>query len=47
LLCRGVAPELNGNDGQIMCATYSHSTGAFTSDLQLVSVEVKAVNAAP
>lgn len=37
-------PEFNGNDGQIMYVTYSHSTGAFTSDLQLVSVEVKAVN---
>jgi hypothetical protein len=36
-------PEFNGNDGQIMYVTYSHSTGAFTSDLQLVSVEVKAV----
>jgi hypothetical protein len=36
-------PEFNGNDGQIMYVTYSHSTGAFTSDLQLISVEVKAV----
>jgi hypothetical protein len=40
-------PEFNGNDGQIMYVTYSHSTGAFTSDLQLVSVEVKAVNPQP
>jgi hypothetical protein len=37
-------PEFNGNGGQIMYVTYSHSTGAFTSDLQLVAVEVKAVS---
>jgi hypothetical protein len=37
-------PEFNGNDGQIMYVTYSHSTGPFTSELELVSVELKAVN---
>ncbi len=35
-------PEFNGNDGQIMYVTYSHSTGAFTSELRLVSVELEA-----
>jgi hypothetical protein len=38
-------PEFNGNGGQTMYVTYSHSTGAFTSELRLVSVELKAVNA--
>jgi hypothetical protein len=38
-------PEFNGNGGQVMYVTYSHSTGAFTSELRLVSVELKAVNA--
>ncbi len=38
-------PEYNGNTGQVMYVTYSHSTGAFTSELRLVSVQLKAVNA--
>jgi hypothetical protein len=38
-------PEFNGNGGQIMYVTYSHSTGAFTSELRLVSVELKAAKA--
>jgi hypothetical protein len=38
-------PEFNGNGGQVMYVTYSHSTGAFTSELRLVSVELKAANA--
>jgi len=37
-------PEYNGNGGQVMYVTYSHSTGAFTSELRLVSVQLKAVN---
>ncbi len=37
-------PEYNVNGGQIMYVTYSHSTGAFTSELRLVSVQLKAVN---
>jgi hypothetical protein len=38
-------PEYNAGGGQVMYVTYSHSTGAFTSELRLVSVQVKAVNA--
>jgi len=38
-------PEYNGNGGQVMYVTYSHSTGAFTSELRLVSVQLNAVNA--
>jgi len=38
-------PEYNGDGGQVMYVTYSHSTGAFTSELRLVSVQLKAVNA--
>jgi len=38
-------PEYNASGGQVMYVTYSHSTGAFTSELRLVSVRVKAVNA--
>jgi hypothetical protein len=37
-------PEFNANGGQIMYVTYSHSTGAFTSELRLVSVQLKAAN---
>jgi len=37
-------PEYNASGGQVMYVTYSHSTGAFTSELRLVSVRVKAVN---
>ena len=37
-------PEYNGNGGQVMYVTYSHSTGAFTSELRLVSVQLKTVN---
>jgi hypothetical protein len=33
-------PEYNGNGGQVMYVTYSHSTGAFTSELRLVSVQL-------
>jgi hypothetical protein len=36
-------PEFNGSGGQIMYVTYSHSTGPFTSELRLVSVQLKAV----
>jgi len=32
-------PECNGNGGQVMCVTYSHSTGAFRNELRLVSTE--------
>ncbi len=38
-------PEFNGSDGQTMYVAYSHSTGAFTSELRLVSVQLKAVSA--
>ena len=38
-------PEFNGNGGQVMYVTYSHSTGAFTSEVHLVGVQLKAVNA--
>jgi len=34
-------PEYNGNGGQVMYVTYSHSTGPFTSELRLVSVQLK------
>ena len=37
-------PEYNGNGGQVMYVTYSHSTGAFTSELRLVSVQLRIVN---
>ncbi len=36
-------PEFNGNGGQTMYVTYSHSTGAFSSELRLISVEVQPV----
>jgi len=37
-------PECNGNGGQVMCVTYSHSTGAFRNELRLVSMQLKAIN---
>jgi hypothetical protein len=37
-------PEYNGNGGRVMYVTYSHSTGAFTSQLRLVSVQLETVN---
>jgi hypothetical protein len=37
-------PEYNGNGGQVMYVTYSHSTGPFTSEMRLVSVQLKALN---
>ena len=37
-------PEFNGNGGQTMYVTYSHSTGAFTSELHLLSVQLKAIH---
>jgi hypothetical protein len=37
-------PEYNGNRGQVMYVTYSHSTGAFTSEMRLVSVQLEAIN---
>jgi hypothetical protein len=36
-------PEFNGNGGQIMYVTYSHSTGEFLSELRLVEVKVEPV----
>jgi hypothetical protein len=36
-------PEFDGNGGQLMYVTYSHSTGPFTSELRLVSVALKSV----
>jgi hypothetical protein len=37
-------PEFNGDGGQVMYVTYSHSTGAFSSELRVESVEMKAVD---
>lgn len=37
-------PEFEADDGQTMYVTYSHSTGPFSSELRLVSVEVRTVN---
>jgi hypothetical protein len=37
-------PEFNGNGGEIMYVTYSHSTGAFTSEMRLVSIQLEAAH---
>jgi hypothetical protein len=37
-------PEYNANGGQVMFVTYSHSTGAFTSETRLVSVQLQLAN---
>jgi len=33
-------PEYNANGGQTMFVTYSHATGAFSSEFHLVSVQL-------
>jgi hypothetical protein len=38
-------PEYNVNGGQVMFVTYSHSTGAFSSEFHLVSVQLQTPNA--